>query len=115
VETTLSLGLMSFGMLALMPLLAVGLKAAHDSNGERDTAQIAETLVEQAKQGSLAATTYLDFQGNSCAPAEAAYTAQATSQAEPTNARLARLTLRLVPAGDPNRARTYVVVFAPAS
>jgi uncharacterized protein (TIGR02598 family) len=113
VEATLSIGLLSFGFLTLVPLMAIGLKTARVAHTNRDTAQIAQSLVEEARQGTLASgTTYLDFQGNATGATTAAYAAQSTLQAVSGNATLTRLTLRVTPVGAPDRARTYAVVFS---
>jgi uncharacterized protein (TIGR02598 family) len=118
VETTLSLGVMSFGFLALVPLLALGTKTARQARDNRATTQIAQTLIEEARQGTLfPGTIYLDDQENPCPRAEAIYTVQATLQpitggpadmagtSFPT-----RLTLQVTPRGAPDRARIYAVV-----
>jgi uncharacterized protein (TIGR02598 family) len=112
-EATFSIGLMSFGFLSLVPLLALGMKSARLARDDRATAQIAQTLVEQAEQGTLpAGTVYLDIQGNTLSSAQAAaYTAQSTSQSIVGNAFLNRLTLRVTPLGAPDRVRTYAVVY----
>lgn len=113
VEATLSLGIMSFGFLALLPLLALGTKTARQARDNRATTQIAETLIEEAKQGTLSSgTTYLDAQDNPCSRVQAIYTVQTTFQAV-TGAGIAsptRLTLRVTPMGAPDRARIYAVV-----
>ena len=44
VESVVSLGIISFGFLALVPLLALGLKAAQTARGDCTTSQIAETM-----------------------------------------------------------------------
>jgi uncharacterized protein (TIGR02598 family) len=116
VEATFSIGLLSFGFLALAPLLAMGLKTARLARNNRATAQIAQTLIEEAKQGTLApGTVYLDIQGTVLNSANsiqmAAYTAQSTSQTVAGSASLTRLTLRIAPLGAPDRARIYAVVF----
>ena len=109
VEAAFSIGLMSVGFLTLIPLLAVGMKASHGARDDRATAQIARTLIEEARQGTLATGPfYLDFQGNPCSSATATYTAQASSQT--LGPSLSRLTLRVAPIGAPDRARTYAVV-----
>lgn len=111
VEATLSIGLMSFGFLCLAPLLALGLKTAHVAHDNRTTAQIAQTLIEEAKQGALASgILYLDLQGNPTTSAQAVYMARTTSQALPGIAALTRLTLQLTPVGAPDRVQTYAVV-----
>jgi uncharacterized protein (TIGR02598 family) len=110
VEATFSIGLVSFGLLTLAPLLAFGLKTSRLARDDRATAQIAQTLVEEAKQGTLASgTVYLDFEGASCSSAQAVYLAQATSL--PLTTTLSRLTLRVTPVGAPDRVRIYAVVF----
>lgn len=113
VETALSLGILSFGFLALISMMALGLKTARQIRDNRASAQIAQTLIEEARQGTLASgTLYLDLQGSGCSPAQAAYTAQSTLR--PITAFLTRLTLRVTPLGAPDRARIYAVVY-PAS
>jgi uncharacterized protein (TIGR02598 family) len=116
VEATFSIGLFSFGFLTMAPLLAMGLKTAHQARDNRATAQVAQTLIEEAKQGTLVSgTTYLDFQGNTCVPAQAAYTAQATVTASTVtsgNGSPSHLTILITPLGAPDRARTYAVVFS---
>jgi uncharacterized protein (TIGR02598 family) len=117
VEATLSLGIMSFGFLALLPLLALGTKTARQARDDRATTQIAQTLIEEAKQGMLSSgTIYLDAQDNTCPRAQAIYTVQTTLQpvtgagagvASPT-----RLTLRVAPTGAPDRARIYAVILS---
>jgi uncharacterized protein (TIGR02598 family) len=113
VEATFSIGLFSSGFLVLAPLLALGLKTARLTRDDRATAQIAQTLVEEAKQGTLGTgTTYLDFEGTACASAQAAYMAQSTSVTPYLgNSALTQTTLRLTPLGAPDRVRIYGVVF----
>jgi uncharacterized protein (TIGR02598 family) len=118
VETTLSLGVMSFGFLALVPLLALGTKTAWQARDNRASTQIAQTLIEEARQGMLSSgTIYLDADENRCAHAQAIYTVQATLQpvtGNPTGdmetSSPQRLTLHITPTGAPDRARTYAVV-----
>ena len=109
-EATFSIGLMSFGFLTLAPLLALGMKTARLARDDRASAQIAQTLIEEAKQGTLASgTVYLDGEGAACGSAQAAYSVQTTSQSLATA--LSRLTLRVTPVGAPDRVRIYAVVF----
>lgn len=111
-EATLSLGLLSIGFLTLAPLLAIGQKTARLVHTDRDTAQIAQTLIEEAKQGALTnGTTWLDSQGNPATSSQAAYSAKSTVTSVTGNTTLTRLTLQVIPLGAPNRARTYAVVF----
>ncbi len=113
VETTLSLGILSFGFLTLAPLLAIGLKTARQAHTSQEMAQIAQSMVEEAKQGTLTnGTTYLDFQGNPATLSQAAYSAQSTLVLSTNNSALTRLTLRITPTGAPDRARTYATVFS---
>jgi uncharacterized protein (TIGR02598 family) len=116
VEAAFSIGLLSFGILTLAPMLALGLKTSRLARDDRATAQIAQTLIEEAEQGTLApGTVYLDFEGAPCSSPQAAYRAQSTSVPLAGNAALDRLTLQVTPLGAPDRARTYAVVFqAPA-
>ena len=115
VEGVLSLGIMSFGFLALAPLLVLGLGSAHVARENRATAQIAATLIEEAKQGTLGAgPVYFDSTTQPCALNQAVYAVQPVEQpvavaggTEP----LTRLTLRVTPMGMPGAARTYADVF----
>jgi len=117
VEATFSIGLMSCGFLTLAPLLAVGMKSARLARDDRATAQIAQTLIEEARQGTLpTGTVYLDIQGTPLDSAQmAAYTAQSAAITPyQGNAALTQMTLRVTPLGAPDRVRTYAVVFQAA-
>jgi uncharacterized protein (TIGR02598 family) len=116
VEATFSIGLMSFGFLTLAPLLALGLKTARLARDDRATSQIAQTLIEEARQGTLSSgTIYLDIQGSPIAASStsmAAYSARSTSVTPYLgNAGLTQTTLQVTPLGAPDRTRTYAVVF----
>jgi type II secretory pathway pseudopilin PulG len=116
VEGVLSLGVLSFGFLALAPLLVLGLANASTARENRATAQIAATLIEEAKQGTLpSAAIYLDSASQPCLFNAAAYVAQPTIQPITASAGgtspLDRLTLRVTPLGRPGAARTYADVF----
>ena len=114
VEATFSIGLLSFGFLSLAPLLALGLKTARLARDDRGTAQIAQTLIEDARQGTLApGMVYLDIQGTALNSAQAAaYTAQSTYVTPyQGSASLTQMTLRVTPLGAPDRVRTYAVVY----
>jgi uncharacterized protein (TIGR02598 family) len=113
VEATFSIGLLSFGFLSLVPLLALGLKTARLARDDRATAQIAQTLMQQVEQGTLpSGTVYLDDQGDVLSSAQtAAFAAQSTPQAITGNSLLTRWTLRVTPLGAPDRARTYAFVY----
>jgi uncharacterized protein (TIGR02598 family) len=112
VEATLSIGLLSFGFLTLTPLLSLGLKTSRVARDDRVTAQIAQTLIEEARQGTLTPGTplYLDIQGATLSSAQtAAYIAQSTTLAIPGS--LTQMKLQITPLGAPDRARTYAVVY----
>ncbi len=120
VEAVLSLGVLSFGFLALAPLMAVGLTGARSAHENRATSRIALALMEEARQGALAAGPfYFDSASNPCDPAQAAYAARSTSAltaADPATSSgesqpLTRLTLQITPVGSPGSMRTYVDVF----
>lgn len=109
-EVTFSLGLLSSGFLILAPLLGVGLKASRLSRDDRSSAQIAQTLVEEARQGTLpSGTLYLDDEGAACPSTTAAYSVQTSTVS--LAAPLSRLTLRVTPVGAPDHVRMYAVVF----
>ncbi len=120
VEATFSIGVLSFGFLSLIPLLALGTKTARLAHDNRATVQIAENLIEEARQGTLSpGTLHLDAQGNPCPVAQTIYTVQAvlkpisdspmtgTETASPT-----WLTLRITPTGSPDHPRIYAVIFS---
>jgi uncharacterized protein (TIGR02598 family) len=110
VEATFSIGLMSFGFLTLIPLLALGMKTTRQAKTDKGMGQIAQTLVEEAKLGSLASgTVYLNEECATCNASQAAYTVQASIQ--PFQTTLSQLTLHVTPLGAPDRARVYAVVF----
>ena len=113
VEATLSIGIMSFGFLALISLLALGAKTARQARDNRATTQIAQTLIEEARQGTLSSGTIcLDGQGNPSTSIQAIYTVQALLQPITGVASPMRLTLRITPTGAPDRARIYAVVLS---
>ncbi len=105
---------MSFSFLTLAPLLGLGMKTARLARDDRASAQIARTLVEEAKQGTLGTSTaYLDDQGTPCSPVDAAFVVQPVTQA--TGNAASQLTLRVTPVGAPGRARVYAVVLPVAN
>ena len=109
VETTFSLGLFSSAFLILMPLLALGLKTSRLARDDRESAQIARTLVEEVQQGTLQpGTLFLDGQGNACPAAQAAYSA--STKTATLTPMLQQWTVQVTPLGAPNRARTYAVL-----
>jgi uncharacterized protein (TIGR02598 family) len=116
VEAAFSIGLLSFGVLTLSPLLALGLKSSRLARNNRATAQIAQTLVEEAKQGTLpTGTVYFDSGGATCpTSAQAAYTVQSSSLPVAGSPALTQLKLQVTPLGAPDRARIYAVIFQAA-
>jgi uncharacterized protein (TIGR02598 family) len=110
VEGVLSVGVFSFGFLSLAPLLVVGMDGARGARENRATAQIAATLIEEGKQGTLGAgPLYFDATLAPCPSRQgAAYMAQPSATVA---AALTRLTLRIVPVNLPGDARTYADVF----
>ena len=109
VEASFTLGIMSLSFLALAPLLGFGMKAARWARDDRASAQIARTLMEEGRQGTLGtAIVYLDDQGTACSPLNAAFVVQPVTQA--TGNLASQLTLRVTPVGAPSRARVYAVV-----
>ena len=114
-ESTFSIGLFSFGILTLVPLLGVGMKGARLSRDERATAQIARTLFDEARQGMLALgpgakTLSFDDQGDALDSSQSvAYVATCTPQLI-GNGALTRLKVQITPQGAPDRPRIYAVV-----
>jgi type II secretory pathway pseudopilin PulG len=111
---------MGFGFLALAPLLALGLSGARQARENRATAQIAATLIEQAKQGTPAAgTLYFDSAGNPVTAGQATYTVQESITSCAGNSAnggpLNRLTLQVAPTDSADGARTYADVYATSS
>ena len=109
VEASFTIGILSFSLLTLGPLLGMGMKTVRLARDDRASAQIARTLIEEAKQGTLGTNTvYLDDQGTACSPLTAAFVVQPVTQATGNSA--SQLTLRVTPIGAPGRARVYAVV-----
>jgi type II secretory pathway pseudopilin PulG len=77
VEVCFTIGVLSLAIVTLGPLLGMGLTKSRSARDDRMSAQIARTLTEEAKQGTLGtATVYLDDQGTACSPLNAAFVAQ---------------------------------------
>ncbi len=109
VEASFTIGIMSVGFLTLAPLMGLGLKTSRWARDDRASAQIARTLTEEAKQGTLGTgPVYLDDQGAACTPLSAAFIVQPVTQAAGSSA--SQLALRVTPVGAPGRARVYAVV-----
>jgi uncharacterized protein (TIGR02598 family) len=109
VEVCFTVGVVSMALLTLAPLMGLGLRTSASARDDRTSAQIARTLTEEARQGTLGTgPAYLDNQGEACAPLNAAYIAQPVTQAAGTSA--SQLALRVTPVGAPGRARVYAVV-----
>jgi len=103
--------MLSFGFLSLIPLLALGAKTAHQAHDNRLTAQIAENMTEDIRQGALSPGIFhLDADGRTCPADRAIYTVDAALQPVEGAPGSQRLTLRIAPRGTPDRARTYAAV-----
>jgi len=118
VEAALSVGILSFGFLSVVPLVGLGVNSARQARTNRVAAQIAETLIQQAQQGTLAAgTVYFDSAENSLPTAVGAcFQAQSslvTGVAAPGGGTLTRLTVQVTPLGAPARSQFYAVVLPP--
>jgi uncharacterized protein (TIGR02598 family) len=115
VEAVIAIGVMSFGFLALAPLLVLGVNLTRAARANEAASQLATTLVEQAKQGTVSSgLLYFDSAGQPCATGQGAYSVLATVQTIPATGNLtplSRLTLRVTPLGAPGEARTYADVF----
>ena len=109
VEVCFTIGVLSLAIVTLGPLMGVGLKTSRGARDDRASAQIALTLAEEAKQGTLGTgPVYLDDQGAACSPLNAAFIAQPITQSAGNSA--SQLALRVTPAGAPAHARFYAVV-----
>jgi uncharacterized protein (TIGR02598 family) len=112
VEASLSVGVLGFGVLSLAPMLGVGLTGARQARDSRISAQIAETLSDEARDGTLTAgTTYCDDQGVSCPAAVACYQIQTTQDALAGSC--TRLTIQVTPIAARSRPLDYVAVLPP--
>jgi uncharacterized protein (TIGR02598 family) len=113
VEASFTIGIMSVGFLTLAPLMGFGLKTSRWARDDRATAQIARTLTEEARQGTLGSgTACLDDQGAACNPLDAAFVVQPVTHVAGS---ASQLTLRVTPVGAPGRARVYAVVLPVAA
>jgi uncharacterized protein (TIGR02598 family) len=112
VEAAFSLGVLSFGFLSLAPLVGLGLTSARQARDGQLAAQIATTLAEQAREGTLTSGSgYCDNQGAVCSSANACYQTQTTETTLTGNC--TRLTIQVTPIGNPNRPQDYAVVLPP--
>ena len=115
VEAVLSIGMMSFGFLAMAPLLGLGITSARLPRENRATAQIATTLIEQAKQGTAFTTPYFDSTSSPSTATQAAYFVQETTTTfapgSVGSGPLSRLCLRIAPVASVGGARTYADVY----
>lgn len=112
VEASLSVGILGFGFISLAPLLSVGLTTARQARDGRISAQIAETLADEARDGTLTAgTAYYDNQGAACTSTGACYQVQTTLAALVGNC--TRLTVQVMPVATPARPLDYAVVLPP--
>ena len=109
VEVCFTIGVLSLAIVTLGPLLGMGLKTSRGARDDRMSAQIARTLTEEARQGTLGtATVYLDDQGAACSPLSAAFVAQPVTRSAGNVG--SQLALRVTPVGAPGHARVYAVV-----
>jgi uncharacterized protein (TIGR02598 family) len=109
VEVCITIGIISLAILVLGPLMGMGLKNSRTARDDRESAQIARTLAEEAKQGTLSSgTLYLNDQGAACSPLSAAFIAQAVTRSAGSSA--SQLALRVTPVGAPDHTRVYAVV-----
>jgi uncharacterized protein (TIGR02598 family) len=114
VEASLTLGILSFSFLTLASLLGFGMKTARMARDDRASVQIARTLIEKARQGTLGTgPAYLDDQGTACNSNSAAFIVQPVTQVVPNS--VPQLMLRVTPVGAPSRARVYAVVLPVAN
>ena len=112
VEAALSVGILSFGFLGLVPLLGLGLTATRQARDNHTSAQIAENFIDQAQQGTLTnGASYVDDQGNTCASSVACYHIQTATTTVSGN--LTRLTVQVTPVSAPTRSQFYAVVLPP--
>ena len=76
------MGILSFGFLSLAPLLGLGITSAHQARDNRISAQIAESLSDQAREGMLTVgTAYCNNEGTPCAQNGASYMTRTTLDA----------------------------------
>ena len=109
VEVSFTIGVLSLALVTLGPLMGFGLKTSRGARDDRTSAQIARTLAEEAKQGTLGTgPVYLDDQGAVCNPLNAAFVAQPVTQSAGNT--VSQLALRVTPVGAPGHTRVYAVV-----
>jgi uncharacterized protein (TIGR02598 family) len=112
VEAAFSLGVLSFGFLSLAPLVGLGLTSARQTRDSQLSAQIATTLAEQAREGTLTnGVGYTDNQGAACGSSTACYQTQTTESIVAGNC--TRLAIQVAPVGNPSRVQAYAVVLPP--
>ncbi len=112
VEAALSLGILSFGFLSIAPLVGLGLTSARQARDGQITAQIAQTLTEQAREGTLTSGAgFCDDQGDVSTSGNASYRTQTTETILAGNC--TRVTIQITPIGNPNRLQEYAVVLPP--
>jgi type II secretory pathway pseudopilin PulG len=112
VEAAFSIGVLSFGFLSLAPLVGLGLASARQARDGQLTAQIATTLVQQAREGTLTTGSgYCDDQGATCASTSACYQTLTTETILAGNC--TRLTIQVTPVGNPTRSQDYAVILPP--
>jgi uncharacterized protein (TIGR02598 family) len=109
IESAFSVGILSFGFLSLAPVLGLGLDSARAARDRQLSAQIAETLEDQAREGALpAGSSGFDDQGEPCAQAVAQFQAATSETALPGNC--TRVIIQVTAADSPGRPLDYAVV-----
>jgi type II secretory pathway pseudopilin PulG len=112
VEASVSIGVLSFGFLALAPLLGLGLNSARQSRDSQMAAQIARDLAAEAREGTLTVGGgYCDSVGAPCPEPGACFLTQSTETALAGNC--TRLTIVVTPVDAPSRPLSYAVVLPP--
>jgi uncharacterized protein (TIGR02598 family) len=112
VEAALSVGVLSFGFLSLVPMLGLGLASTHQARDNRISAQIAQGLADQAREGTLTAgTAYCDNEGAACLQSGASY--QTVTTLGTMAGGCTRLAVQVTPVATPNRPLDYAVVLPP--
>ena len=108
-EVCFTIGVISLALLTMAPLMGFGFRSSSWARDDRVSAQIARTLTQEARQGTLGTgPVYLDNHGEACSPLNAAFIAQAVTQ--PAGNSASQLSLRITPLGAPGHVRIYAVV-----
>ena len=112
VEVTLSVGVLGFGFISLAPLMGLGLTTARQARDGRISAQIAETLTDEARDGTLMpGSAFYNDEGVLSPAAGACYQVRTALNALAGNC--TRLTIQVTPVATSNRPLDYAVVLPP--